>query len=116
VAAVLDQMKMKRGLPHRIKVDNGPEFISRALDAWAYINKVHLEYSRPGKPIDNPHIESFNSSFRDESLNVNWFMSLDDAKKKIETWKNDYNNYRPHGGLTHLTPAESGTAAGAGST
>jgi putative transposase len=92
-------------------VDNGPEFISRALDSWAYINKVYLDYSRPGKPTNNPHIKSFNGSFRDECLNVSWFMSLEDAKKKIETWKNDYNKFRPHGGLTHLTPAEFATAA-----
>jgi putative transposase len=112
VAGVLEDLKASRGLPKRIKVDNGPEFISRALDTWAYLNKVHLDYSRPGKPTDNPHIESFNGSFRDECLNVNWFMSLEDAREKIETWRLDYNEYRPHSGLTHLTPAE--YAAGAG--
>jgi len=83
-------------LPQRIKVDNGPEFISRALDAWAYFNKVKLDYSRPGTPTDNPHIESFNGSFRDECLNMNWFMSLEDARDKIERWRRDYNEFRPH--------------------
>ena len=102
----LEKIKAARRLPQRIKVDNGPEFISRALDAWAYLNKVHLDYSRPGKPTDNPHIESFNGSFREECLNTHWFMSLEDAKMKIETWRKDYNEYRPHSGLTHLTPAE----------
>lgn len=116
VAAVLEQMRIKRGLPQRIKVDNGPEFVSRALDAWAYLHQVHLAYSRPGRPTDNPHIESFNGSFRDECLNVNWFMSLEDAKKKIETWKNDYNEFRPHSGLTHMTPNEFATAAWAEAT
>lgn len=112
VADVLDGLKQTRGLPQRIKVDNGPEFISRALDTWAYLNKVHLDYSRPGKPTDNPHIESFNGSFRDECLNINWFMSLEDAKDKIERWKIDYNEYRPHSGLTYLTPGEFASAAG----
>src|SRR5664280_48684 len=106
VTAVLDRIKQTRGLPKRIKVDNGPEFISRALDAWAYFNKVKLDYSRPGTPTDNAHIESFNGSFRDECLNTNWFMSLEDASEKIARWKNDYNEFRPHSALTYQTPAE----------
>ena len=112
VATVLESLKTKRGLPERIKVDNGPEFISRALDTWAYINHVHLDYSRPGTPTDNAHIESFNGSYRDECLNVNWFMSLEDARDKIERWRTDYNEYRPHSGLTHLTPEEFARVAG----
>lgn len=106
VAEVLNGVRKLTGLPAKIKVDNGPEFISRALDAWAYLNKVQLEYSRPGKPTDNPHIESFNGSLRDECLNVHWFMSLEDAKSKIECWRKDYNEYRPHSGLTYRTPAD----------
>lgn len=106
VVEVLDKISKKRKLPDRIKVDNGPEFISKSLDIWAYFNKVKLDYSRPGKPTDNSHIESFNGSFRDECLNANWFMSLEDAKEKIEIWKNDYNEYRPHSSLTYKTPAE----------
>lgn len=106
VANVLQQLNETRGLPAKIKVDNGPEFISRALDAWAYFNKVQLEYSRPGRPIDNAHIESFNGSFRDECLNTNWFMSLEDARQEIEIWKNDYNEFRPHSALTNRTPAD----------
>jgi putative transposase len=106
VASVLDRIKTERRLPKRIKVDNGPEFISRALDAWAYFNNVKLDYSRPGTPTDNAYIESFNGSFREECLNVNWFMSLDDAADKICSWKKDYNEYRPHSALTYLTPAE----------
>lgn len=106
VAGILEQLKETRGLPARIKVDNGPEFISKALDAWAYFNKVHLDYSRPGTPTDNAYIESFNGSFRDECLNTNWFMSLDDAKQKIGQWKTDYNELRPHSSLTYLTPAD----------
>ena len=106
VTEVLDRLKTSRGLPQRIKVDNCPEFISRVLDAWAYFNQVKLDYSRPGTPADNAYIESFNGSFRDECLNTNWFMSLEDAKEKIERWKTDYNEFRPHSALTYLTPAE----------
>lgn len=106
VAGVLDGIKAKRRLPKRIKVDNGPEFISRALDGWAYFNQVKLDYSRPGKPTDNAYIESFNGSFRDECLNANWFMSLNDAADKIERWRMDYNEWRPHSALGYLTPTE----------
>ena len=106
VASALDLLKETRGLPKRIKVDNGPEFISRALDAWAYFNNVKLDYSRPGTPTDNDYIESFNGSFRDECLNGNWSMSFEDARDKIECWRKDYNELRPHSALTYLTPAE----------
>jgi putative transposase len=76
------------------------------LDVWAYFNNVKLDYSRPGKPTDDAHIESFNASFRDECLNTNWFMSLEDAQEKIEQWRNDYNEFRPHSALTYLAPVE----------
>ena len=92
--------------PKRIKVDNGSEFISRALDRWAYENKVTLDFSRPGKPTDNAFIESFNGRLRDECLNVNWFLSLDDAREKIEAWRTDYNEFRPHSSLSDRTPLE----------
>jgi putative transposase len=69
--------------PAKIRVDIGPEFISRALDHWAYINRVTLDFSRPGKPTDNAFVESFNGRFRDERLNTHWFLSLDDARAKI---------------------------------
>jgi putative transposase len=96
-------------LPNRIKVDNGSEFISKALDKWAYENHVTLEFSRPGKPTDNAYIESFNGSFRDECLNAHWFMSLQDARDKIEAWRKDYNEFRPHSSLDNLTPSEFST-------
>jgi putative transposase len=92
--------------PERIQVDNGSEFISKHFDRWAYENNIALGYSRPGKPADNSFIESFNISFRDECLNVNWFMSLEDAEEKIETWRYDYNHLRPHGWLNNMTPIE----------
>ncbi len=84
----------------------GAEFISKALDKWAYENKVVLDFSRPGKPTDNAYIESFNRSFRDECLNTHWFLSLDDAREKIETWRRDYNGFRPHSALDNMTPEE----------
>ena len=96
----------QQAYPKRIKIDNGPEFISRALDRWAYERKIELEFSIPGKPTDNAFIESFNGSLRDECLNVNWFLSLEDAQQKLDVWKEDYNSYRPHSSLGNLTPNE----------
>jgi len=105
VVSVLDRIKEVDGYkPERIQVDNGSEFISKSLDKWAYENAVTLDFSRPGTPTDNPFIESFNGSFRDECLNTNWFLSLEDAEEKIEVWRNDYNEFRPHSSLNDLTP------------
>ncbi|WP_162788127.1 integrase core domain-containing protein, partial [Chromobacterium haemolyticum] len=84
----------------------GSEFISMALDQWAYQQGVTLDFSRPGKPTDNAFIESFNGSLRDECLNVHWFLSLDDARDKIERWRQDYNEFRPHSSLGDQTPSE----------
>jgi putative transposase len=107
VVRVMERMKLLRGtLPQRIKVDNGSEFISKALDKWAYENNVALDFSRPGKPTDNAFIESFNGSFRDECLNVDWFLSLEDAREKINAFKEDYYHFRPHSALGNLTPIE----------
>ena len=93
-------------LPKRIKVDNGPEFISKELDKRAYESDVILEFPRHGKPTDNAFIESFNGKFRDECLNENWFLSLEDARRTIEDWRIDYNENRPHSSLGDLTPRE----------
>jgi putative transposase len=106
VAHVRQEVLEQRGKPRQIFLDNGSEFISKALDKWAYENKVALAFSRPGKPTDNAYIESFNGSFRDECSNVHWFLSLDDAKLKAENWRQDYNLLRPHSALGYLTPAE----------
>lgn len=92
--------------PGRIQVDNGSEFISKEMDKWAYENQVVLDFSRPGKPTDNPFIESFNGSFRDECLNTHWFLSLEDAQEKIEQWRIDYNELRPHSSLGNVPPNE----------
>lgn len=106
VARVLDRLVESRGIPKNIVMDNGPEFTSRALDAWAYQNKVNLAFIAPGKPSQNGFSESFNGKFRDECLNQHWFMSLNDARKKIEDWRTDYNYIRPHSSLGNRSPME----------
>ena len=92
---VLERVAQERGLPEAIQVDNGPEFISRVVDQWAYANGVALHFIDPGKPVQNAFIESFNGKFRDECLNQNWHTSLEDARRIIETWRVDYNTVRP---------------------
>ena len=104
VVAVLERLKAF-ALPQTIKVDNGTEFMSKALDAWAH-RHVKLEFSRPGKPTDNAFIESFNGRLRQECLNQNWFLSLAEARETIENWPKDYNEYRPHGSLDQQTPSK----------
>lgn len=107
VVNVLEELRIMHGIiPKRIQVDNGSEFISKDLDRWAYDNQVTLDFSRPGKPTDNPFIESFNGSFRDECLNVNWFLSLNDAVEKIGAWKYEYNHFRTHSSIGDIPPAE----------
>ena len=105
IEALADGM-LWRGVPENIRSDNGPEFVSKVLDQWAYRNGVKLDFSRPGKPTDNAYVESFNGSLRDECLNVNWFLSLDDARGKIEAWRRHYNESRPHRALGERTPNE----------
>ena len=107
VTEIVSRISARAGCtPGRIQVDNGSEFISKALDKWAYDHGVTLDFSRPGKPTDNPYIESFNGSFRDECLNLHWFLSLEDAREKIEAWRREYNGFRPHLSLEGLTPDE----------
>ena len=104
VTRVLDRLHAAVGLPQSIVVDNGPEFAGRTLDAWAYARGVTLRFIRPGKPIENAYVESFNGKFRDECLNEHWFVSLADAKAVIEAWRVDYNSVRPHSSLAGRTP------------
>ncbi|CCF95688.1 transposase; integrase, catalytic region (tISRso16b) [Ralstonia solanacearum K60] len=94
-------------MPRTIKVDNGSEFISKAMDRWAYEHSVELDFSRPGTPTDNAKVESFNGRFRQECLNEHWFLSLEDARSKIADWRRYYNDEsRPHSALQWATPAE----------
>lgn len=106
VVEVLQRLGGTRIMPKTIRVDNGPEFISKILDQWAYLNSVELDFSRPGKPTDNAFIEAFNGRFRAECLNENWFLSLEDAREKVEAWREEYNRWRPHGALGNLSPEE----------
>ena len=106
ITRVLERIALTRGLPEVITVDNGPEFISKAMDAWAYENGVKLHFIQPGKPTQNAYIESFNGKFRDECLNEHVFVSLDDARLKVENWRIDYNANRPHRSLNYMTPNE----------
>ncbi len=87
-------------------IDNGPEFTGRVLDAWAYDKGVELRFIEPGKPTQNAFVESFNGRFRDECLNQHWFVTLADAQRIIEQWRQDYNTIRPHSSLGNLTPVE----------
>ena len=106
VADALDRAIGDGPAPRSVTVDHGTEFMSRALEDWAYRRGVQLDFTRPGKPTDNGHIESFNGRLRDECLNVQQFLSLADARQKIEAWRCDYNHVRPHSSLGHLTPNE----------
>jgi putative transposase len=106
VVTTLNRIAAQRGLPMTIKVDNGSEFISKVMDKWAYERGVELDFSRPGKPTDNAKVESFNGRFRQECLNTHWFLSLDDARHKIEEWRQYYNEVRPHSALQWATPAQ----------
>jgi len=106
VARVLDRLAIGRGAPAVLQSDNGPEFTGRVLDQWAYDNQVRLQFIEPGKPIQNAFIESFNSRLREECLNEHVFVSLADARNKIEKWRLEYNRERPHSSLGHLTPEE----------
>jgi putative transposase len=106
VGEALDRVLGTAPRPRSITVDHGTEFQSRALEDWAYRRGVLLDFIRPGKPVENAFIESFNGRLRDECLNVEQFASVADAQAKIEAWRVDYNQRRPHGSLGHLTPTE----------
>lgn len=111
VVGVLERICARHGHPKSIRVDQGPEFISRDLELWAYANGVELDFSRPGKPTDNAFIESLNGKFRAECLNAHWFMNLADARGKCERWRREYNTERPHSAIGYRTPAEARKAS-----
>lgn len=106
VIVCLSRLKITRGLPKIITVDNGSEFSGNEMDRWAHENNVQLHFIRPGKPVENAYIESFNGRIRDECLNANIFYNLEEAKEVIEKWREEYNNWRPHSALGNLTPIE----------
>lgn len=106
VVRVLEELKRQGRKPEWIVTDNGPEFTGNKLDQWAYENGVRLETIRPGRPMENGYIESFNGKMREECLNENWFTDLADARERIEAWRVDYNTQRPHSALGYQTPVE----------
>ena len=106
VVRVLERLSAAGRRPLHIVVDNGPEFVSKAVDQWAARSGVNLRFIDPGKPMQNGFIESFNGKFRDECLSQHWFVSLEEARSVSEEWRIDYNERRPHRSLQHLTPAE----------
>jgi putative transposase len=106
VIEVPERLRVTRGLPETITVDNGPEFTSHALDRWAYARGVKLVFIDPGKPVQNAFVESFNGTFRFECPDAHWFNSLVDARRTIESWRGEYNEIRPHGSIGKRTPAE----------
>ena len=104
VVQTMERICAQTGYPKMIRVDQGSEFISRDLDLWAYVNGVTLDFSRPGKPTDNAFIEAFNGRLRAECLSAHWFMSLPDARDKLECWRRDYNTVRPHSAIGNKSP------------
>jgi putative transposase len=106
VGDALDRALIGGPVPRSITVDHGTESMSRALEDWAYGRGVHLDFIRPGRPVENAFIEAFNGRLRDECLNVHQFVSIEDAKAKIEAWRIDYHRHCPHSSLGHLTPEE----------
>jgi putative transposase len=103
ITQLLDDLDV---LPHTLVCDNGPEFTSQAFDQWAHRRGVQLQFIRPGKPVENCYVESFNGKLRDECLNETWFVTLRDAQRSIEAWRREYNEQRPHSSLQNRTPAE----------
>jgi putative transposase len=113
VARVLEQLCVMRGVPEQLVSDNGPEFISRAVDNWAYQRGVKWQHIEPGKPVQNAYVESFNGKMRDECLNEHWFERVPHARQIIQDWRWDYNEVRPHSSLANRTPREFARAAAA---
>ena len=105
VARTLDRIGAARGLPKAIRVDNGPEFAGRVMQAWSARTGVRIAFIEPGKPMQNAYIESFNGRFRDECLSQHWFASLSHMRSVIDAWRDDYNHHRPHSALGYQPPA-----------
>jgi putative transposase len=106
VTRVLERVIAERGAPQTLRCDNGPEFTSRHIIGWCEQRGIRLVHIEPGTPMQNGYVESFNGRFRDECLNANWFLHIGDAKQKIEQWRMEYNEERPHSSLAYSTPRE----------
>jgi putative transposase len=112
VVVQMNRLTILRGVPESITTDNGGEFAGKAMETWAYRNAVKMDLIRPGKPVENGYIESFNGRLRDECLNGEIFFDLADARQKLERWRADYNEHRPHSSLDDRTPSEFAKVAG----
>ncbi len=108
VAATLTPSVGRRGAPVSITVDNGGEFVSRAMDAWADAHDGRLECIRPGKPVEHAFIERFHGRLRDACLNAHVFASTVEAQRVLDVWRHDDNHVRPHSSLQDRTPAAVG--------
>lgn len=106
VVRELEKLVAERGRPEQVISDNGTEFTSNSVLDWAAKESVEWHYISPGKPMQNGTVESFNGRVRDEFLNQNWFLSLEEAKELTKSWQEDYNTNRPHGSLNGMTPKE----------
>ena len=107
VVSVMEKLLvLDKRLSVRIQKDNSSEFISKSQDKLPYEHGVTMDFFRPGKPTDNPFIESFNGSLRDECLNIHWFLSLEDAQDTLDNWRREYNHERTHSSLNDMTPVE----------
>lgn len=104
VIRVLDRIAEYRGYPKRLRQDNGPEFISHALELWAEIHGVKLDFIKPGKPTQNAYIERFNRTYRNEVLDCYLFNSLTEVREITDSWMVEYNHERPHESLNDLPP------------
>ena len=106
VTRALDRLIEERGLPENVRSDNGPEFTSRRMLGWAEERKINLVHIQPGRPMQNGHVESFHGRLRDECLNVSWFRTLNDVRRTLDSYRQEYNCDRPHSSLAYRTPAE----------
>lgn len=106
VIRVLERIVAWRGYPSRVRMDNGPEFISAALAEWAEDHRIQLDFIKPGKPTQNSYVERFNRTYRDEILNMYVFKTLNEVRELTDNWIREYNEERPHDSLGDLTPWE----------
>jgi len=114
VTRVLDRLIEERGQPQSVRSDNGPEFTSRRMLGWAEERKIALVHIQPGRPMQNGHVESFHGRLRDECLNVSWFRTLNDVRRTVDAWRQEYNSERPHSSLGYKTPREFAATQGYG--
>ena len=105
VVELLRYLFAVRGHPKYLRSDNGPEFVSKAVKRWLRASEVQTLYIAPGSPWENGYIESFNGRLRDELLNRELFLNINELRYVVDRWRMDYNHYRPHSSLGYMAPA-----------